>query len=239
MHGGVEVVGPLGRCEQFFLEVGSMARWIDDVLSIVLQQGRSSKANKITDNQFPVCHKHHLKLLMPIGDLDKVSSFPAGKFTLVADSVGRLVASWRVGTLLFVPSFQDITIETLNHYTKDAAAEFCKSSSMLTQDSVNEAIREVNLRIGCVDSEADHLNFTVKRNSKVGNRWSIFTLQRSSGRAPSTVEVCRSCLVMPKGSVPARTNKVCEVAIAEAKECRQRLQSMFENAGADTADTLR
>ena len=38
--------------------------------------------------------------------------------------------------------------------------------------------------------------------------------------------------------VPAYTNNVCEVAIAEAKECRQRLQSMFVKAGAD-ADTIR
>ena len=35
---------------------------------------------------------------------------------------------------------------------------------------------------------------------------------------------------MPKGCVPAYTNKMCEVAIAEAKEHRQTLQSMFVGA---------
>ena len=50
-------------------------------------------------------HKHHLKLLVPSDDLDKVSTCPAGQFTLLSDSVGRLVASSRVGPLLFVPSF--------------------------------------------------------------------------------------------------------------------------------------
>ena len=58
-----------------------MTEWIDDVLSIVLQQGRRSKANNISDNQFLLCHKHHLKLLMPSDDLDKVSTCPAGQFT--------------------------------------------------------------------------------------------------------------------------------------------------------------
>ena len=52
----------------------------DDVFSIVLQQDRSSNANTITDNQLLLCHKH--KLLMPSDDLDKVSTCPAGKFTL-------------------------------------------------------------------------------------------------------------------------------------------------------------
>ena len=36
-------------------------------------------------------------------DLDKVPTCRAGRFTLLADSVGRLVASSRVGALLFVP----------------------------------------------------------------------------------------------------------------------------------------
>ena len=44
--------------------------------------------------------------------------------------------------------------------------------------------------------------------------------------------------MVPQGMAPAYTNKVCEVAIAEAKECRQRLQSMFEKAGTDSADTI-
>ena len=43
----------------------------------------------------------------------------------------------------------------------------------------------------------------------------------------------------PRASVPAYTHKVCEVAIAEAKECRQRLPSIFEKVGLDTTDTVR
>ena len=102
-------------------------------------------------------------------DLDKISTYPAGQFTLLSDSVGRLVASSRLGTLLFVPSFQEILNETVDRHTKDAIAELYKRSSMLTQDSVNEAIRDVNVCIGCVDGieyisqkrmvEADFLQF--------------------------------------------------------------------------------
>ena len=82
-------------------EVGSMAEWIDDVLSIVLPHGRSSKANKITDNQILLCPR-----------TPSQAPRPAGQFTLLADSVGRFVASSRVGTLLSVPS-QEILIDTV------------------------------------------------------------------------------------------------------------------------------
>ena len=64
----------LDFASQFSMEVGSMTEWIDNVLSIVLQQGRRSNANNITDSQFFLCHKHHLKLLMPSYDLDEVST---------------------------------------------------------------------------------------------------------------------------------------------------------------------
>ena len=125
---------------------------------------------------------------------------------------------------------------------------------MLKQDSINEVIREVNVRIECVNGieyipqkrmvEADNLNFILKTETcKDGNKGSIFTLQRSSGRVPSTTEICRSCLLRrrccPRALSPAYTNQVCEVAIAEAKECTQRIQSMFEKAAADTTDTFR
>ena len=51
-----------------------MTEWIDNVLSIVLQQGRRSNANNITDSQFFLCYKHDPKLLMPSYDLDEVST---------------------------------------------------------------------------------------------------------------------------------------------------------------------
>ena len=163
----------LDLASNYSFEVGSMTEWFDDVLSIVLQKVRRSKANKVTNTQFFLCHKHHLKLLMPSDDLDKVSTCPARQFTLLADSVGRPVASSRVGTLLFLPCFQGILIETVDRCTKDALAEMCKSSSMLTQDSINQAIREINVRIECIDGieyipqkrvvEVWYLNFTVKR----------------------------------------------------------------------------
>ena len=53
-----------------------------------------SNANKITDNKFLLCHKHHLKLLMPSDDLDKVSICPAWQFKLLADSVCTETRSW-------------------------------------------------------------------------------------------------------------------------------------------------
>ena len=46
-----------------------MTEWIDDVLLIALQQGRSSKANKISHSQFLLC-QHRLKFLMPSDDLN-------------------------------------------------------------------------------------------------------------------------------------------------------------------------
>ena len=64
--------------------------------------------------------------------------------------------------------------------------ELSKSSSTLTQDSINQASREVHVRNGAADRieyipqkrivEADYINFTVKREMvdfKAGNRWSI------------------------------------------------------------------
>ena len=105
---------------------------------------------------------------------------------------------------------------------------------------MNDAIREVNVRIGCVDGieyipqkrmvEVNYLSFPSKREMQRG---SIFTLQRSSGRAPSTTDLPKlfdEASLVPKGCVPAYTNKMCEVAIAEAKEHRQTLQSMFVGA---------
>ena len=91
--------------------------------------------------------------------------------------------------------------------------------------------------------EVDYTQFLPLRDRcKVGKLRSMFTLQRSSGRAPSTTEIFRSCMgeaaLLPKGLVTTTANKVCHVAIAEAKECRQRLQSVLEKAGADTVDTF-
>ena len=135
---GKELLACMAGVEGSWSAWTSLTEGIDDVLSIVLQQRRSSNANKITDNQFLSRHKHHLLLLMPSDDLDKVPTCPAGRFTLLADSVGRLVASSRLGTLLFVPCTQEILIETVDRHTKDAIAELYKRSSMLTQDSVNQ-----------------------------------------------------------------------------------------------------
>ena len=50
----------LDFASQFSIEVGSMTEWVDNVLLIVLQQGRRSNANKIA------------VLLVPRYDLDKV-----------------------------------------------------------------------------------------------------------------------------------------------------------------------
>ena len=182
---GLRFLVRLDLVSKFLFGIGSLTEWIDDVL----QQGRRNKANNISDNQFLLRHKHHLKLLMPSDDLDKVSTCPAGQFMLLANSVGRLVASSRVGTLLFVPSFQDILIETVDRHTKDGIAEWRKSSSMLTQDNINEAIREANVRIGGAVGieyipqkrmvEVDFLSFNFRRkNAKLATGGTIFVLQR-------------------------------------------------------------
>ena len=150
-----------------------MTEWIDDVLSIVLQQGRSSKANSISDSQSLLCHTQHLKFLMPSDALDKVSTFPSRAVHAARRQRGQARCQLAELALSLVPCFRDILIETVIRHTKDAIAELCKSSSMLTQDSINEAIREVNVRTGGVDGieyirqkrmvEADHLSFTVER----------------------------------------------------------------------------
>ena len=61
---------------------------------------------------------------------------------------------------------------------------------------MNDAISEVNVRIGCVDGieyipqkrmvEVNYLSFPSEREMQ---RRSIFTLQRSSGRAASTTDL--------------------------------------------------
>ena len=108
---------------------------------------------------------------MPSDDLDKVSICPATPVPLLALNVGRLVAArvWHSPVRAQLPGH---LIETVERYTKDATAELCKGSSTLTQDSTNQAIREMNVRIGGVDGiecvpqkrmvEADYYNFTVK-----------------------------------------------------------------------------
>ena len=88
-----------------------------------------------------------------------------------------------------MPGVQEILIEIMGRCTKDAIAELCKTS-MLTQDSINEAVREVDERTGCVDGieytpqkrmiEADYLNFTVKREMQMlttGGRFSLCSCQ--------------------------------------------------------------
>ena len=127
------------------------------------------------------------------------------------DNVGRL--NVHVGILLFVPSFKEILIDTVDRYTADAFAALCWSSSMLTLDSINQAIREVNVRIGCVIgieyipqmrmSKADCTNFTVNRKiqsrqrrdgGREGrSRFSVCCAQ-DGARGPQT-EICRSCFV--------------------------------------------
>ena len=159
---------------------------------------------------------------MPSDDLDKVSASPARQLTLLADNPGRLVASSRVGTLLFAPSFQNILIETVERCTKDTIAELSKSSSTLTQDSINQAIREVHVRIGAADRieyipqkrmvEADYINFTVKREMQSWQQVADFhfaALKRAgavqNGDLP---KLCGAAALVPKGFVPAYPHNV-------------------------------
>ena len=109
---------------------------------------------------------------MPSDDLDKVSICPATAVRAARpqrrEARGQL-ACWHSPVRAQLPGH---LIETVERYTKDATAELCKGSSTLTQDSTNQAIREMNVRIGGVDGiecvpqkrmvEADYYNFTVK-----------------------------------------------------------------------------
>ena len=121
----------------------------------------------------------------------------------------------------------------VDRFTKDAIAELRKGSSMLTQDSINLAIREANVRIGCVDSleyipqqrmvEASHINFTVKGEMQIQEVDFRFAALRRAcavdkGDLP---KLFGEAALVPMGFVTAHTNKVCEVTIADAKECRQ------------------
>ena len=108
---------------------------------------------------------------------------------------------------------------------------------MLTQDSISEAIREVNVRIGRVQKAWLKLATCI---SPLREKCHFAALKRAgavhNGDLP---KLLGEAALVPMGSVPAYLDKVCEVDIAEAKGCRQMLQSVFERAGADMAGTIR
>ena len=91
--------------------------------------------------------------------------------------------------------------------------------------------------------EADYLNFTVESEMQSWRQEVAFHLAAvkragvvHNGDLPKLFD---EAALVPKGHLSAHAqNMVCEVAVAEAKECRQRLQSVFEKTGADTADTI-
>ena len=88
--------------------------------------------------------------------------------------------------------------------------------------------------------QADYLNFTVKREMQSWQRAVEFHFAMLKRVGAVHKEICRSCLVL-KGFVCARTHKQgvrCGPS-PKREECRQRLQSMFEKAGAHPADIFR
>ena len=141
-----------------------------------------------------------------------------------------------------------ILIEAVRH-TKIAVAALCKRSSLLTQDSINEAIREVNVRIGCVDGieyipqkrmvEADYLSVTVKQSWQQGVDFHFAALKLAD--AVHKRDLPKSCgdpALVTKGLVLAHTPTMCVRWPSPKRRIPGRVQRMLEKAGADTADTI-
>ena len=164
----------------------------------------------------------------------------------------RLVASCRVGELLFQPSCQNLLAAEVSQLIVDFMAEHWHTDELVTEDRLAELTRMCADRIQSLETlehlvpqrlvEIEYRGLYLKETVHSWQQEIVLRFRarvRANGVDSDDLEkVFGETALVATDYTPTSTIKVSEDLLVPAKECRQRLREMLSDAGAETADTI-